>query len=227
MNLELPTGTPHLTYQSLKSIHRERREQFTQSLSLRVHRALSWLAKSELCDDDEDSQFIFLWIAFNAAYAKDIDAPRTAETVTFGGFVSKLLDLDKDGMLYKLTWNEYSSSIRLLLDNQFVFQPFWDHQNGHISERQWIDKFVAAKKRANSALANEQTDVLLSIILQRLYTLRNQLVHGGATWQGQANRSQIRDAVAFMKRMVPATILIMLNNKNTLWGEPNYPLIQT
>ena len=38
-------------------------------LSLRLHRALSWLNRAEQLADDPDSQFIFLWIAFNAAYA--------------------------------------------------------------------------------------------------------------------------------------------------------------
>ncbi len=224
MNVEL--ALCDFKYKSLKELHRSRRKDFSQSLSLRVHRALSWLAKAELCEDDEDSQFIFLWIAFNAAYAKDIDAPRTTESITFGDFISKLIELDDDGILYELTWSEYSSSVRLLLDNRFVFQPFWDHHNGHLTENQWIEKFVAAKKRANDALANNKTDVLLSIILQRLYTLRNQVVHGGATWQGQANRSQIKDSVAFLKKLVPAVIFIMLNNKQVLWGDPNYPVIR-
>ena len=36
-----------------------------------MHRALSWLEKAEQ-SDDLDSRFIFLWISFNAAYAKDL-----------------------------------------------------------------------------------------------------------------------------------------------------------
>ena len=43
---------------------------FHKFLRLRVYRALSWLEKSEQVSD-EDSCFIFLWIAFNAAYAKE------------------------------------------------------------------------------------------------------------------------------------------------------------
>lgn len=54
----------------LKHKKQELKETFSTNLSLRVHRALSWLERSEQCStEDIVSQFIFLWIAFNSAYA--------------------------------------------------------------------------------------------------------------------------------------------------------------
>lgn len=35
----------------------------------RLHRALSWLGRAEQEKDDDDARFLFLWVAFNAAYA--------------------------------------------------------------------------------------------------------------------------------------------------------------
>ena len=86
-------------------------------------------------------------------------------------------------------------------------------------------KFSQAKTRANKALSQKQTDVLISIVLQRLYTLRNQLIHGGATWKNGANRSQIKDGVAFLSKLVPILILVMMENPKELWGSANYPVI--
>ena len=44
---------------------------------------------------DEDGRFIFLWIAFNAAYATEIDERyRLSEQATFRAFLQKLADLD-------------------------------------------------------------------------------------------------------------------------------------
>jgi len=57
--------------------------------------------------------------------------------------------------------------------------------------------------------------------------LRNQLIHGGATWQSAVNRDQIRDAVAILSKFVPIVINFMKDNSNELWGEANYPLIAT
>ena len=44
---------------------------------------------------------------------------------------------------------------------------------------------------------------VLSIVFDRLYVLRNQLVHGGATWNSQVNRQQLRDGVAILGTLVP------------------------
>ena len=61
-----------MAFQELKQRHRAEREGFHSNLSLRVHRALSWLSRAEQAEDP-DGQFIFLWIAFNAAYATEIE----------------------------------------------------------------------------------------------------------------------------------------------------------
>jgi len=82
-----------------------------------------------------------------------------------------------------------------------------------------------AKKFANFALANNETAKLTSIVLQRLYTLRNQLMHGGATWNSTANREQLKDAVQFLSQLVPFIIDIMIDNPKALWGDAHYPLI--
>lgn len=209
----------------LKDKQRQLRVNFSENLGLRVHRALSWLQKSEGAEADQDSQFIFLWISFNAAYAQDNDVLGYTESKTFSLFVSKLVELDKSNTFYNLVWSQFSSNIRVLLDNQYVFQPFWDYQNGKLSEEEWKQRFAAAKTAANVALSNKRTDVVITIILQRLYTLRNQLVHGGATWNSSANRSQIRDGVAFLSQLVPIIINTMMDNPEHLLGKANFPLI--
>ena len=51
-------------------------QDYPDKLGLRVHRALSWIARAELCEDDDDARFIFLWIALNSAYADEIQRLR-------------------------------------------------------------------------------------------------------------------------------------------------------
>lgn len=215
-----------MNFIELKDKQRKNRDAFSDNLGLRVHRALSWLNKSEQCEEDKDSQFIFLWIAFNAAYAQDVDILRQTEAKAFSAFITKLVELDENNELHSLVWSEFSSSIRVLLDNEYIFQPFWDFQNGKLTEEEWKEKFNKAKSAASFALANTSTDQLISIVLYRLYTLRNQLMHGGATWQGSANREQIRDAVSILSKLVPIIINIMMDNSDQLWGDANYPVIQ-
>ena len=80
-------------YQALKDRHRQERDQQHPNLSLRLHRALSWLNRAEQAEDT-DGRFIFLWIAFNAAYATDIDEQlRLSEQETFKAFLEKLVSV--------------------------------------------------------------------------------------------------------------------------------------
>jgi len=212
-------------FQPLKERHREIRDDLPQNLSLRIHRALSWLNCAEQKEDD-DSKFIFLWISFNAAYANEIENRwEVNERKILDNFLQILIDADEDKALYKIVWDEFPNSIRLLINNQYVYQQFWDLQNEKISEGDWTKLFQKSKAAANRALGKMDTVKILSIVFERLYTLRNQLIHGGATWNSAVNREQLRDGANFMNQIMPAIITIMLNKNPKLTGSPCYPVI--
>ncbi len=215
-----------MDYQTLKARHRLERENHHVNLTLRVHRSLSWLQRAEQADD-ADGRFVFLWIAFNAAYATDIDEHyRLSEQETFRAFLRKLCDLDHERQIEKLVWSEFSGSIRVLLDNPYVFQSFWDHQNGKITEQQWCERCADGRRKAQSALAQRDTADVLAVLFNRIYTLRNQIMHGGATWDSSINRPQLRDCGKLLGKLVPLIIHLMLENPDTLWGDACYPVVQ-
>ncbi|WP_166363099.1 HEPN domain-containing protein [Pseudomonas akapageensis] len=215
-----------MDYQSLKTRHRNERDAHHPNLSLRVHRALSWLNRAEQAED-VDGRFIFLWIAFNAAYATDIDEHhRLSEQEAFKAFLQKLCMLDTEHLIEKLVWSEFPGSIRALLDNPYVFQSFWDFQNGKITEVMWEERLRSGKRTAHTALADRDTAKVLGVMFNRIYTLRNQLIHGGATWEGSVNRTQLRDCTKLLGKLVPLVILLMLDNPRTLWGDACYPVVK-
>jgi len=142
-------------------------------------------------------------------------------------FLEKLVELDRANRLYDLFWNEFSNSIRSLISNQYVFQSYWDFTNGLLTEEEWQNQFKLATRVANQALAANNTVSVAEVVLSRLYTLRNQLIHGGATWNSEVNRAQVRDGSRFLGRLVPLVILLMLENHTQPWGPPCYPVIET
>ncbi len=215
-----------LSYAELKEKHRALRDDFPQALSLRTHRALSWLDRAEQETGDDDARFIFLWIAFNAAYATEIpDRPGFTETKMFAQFLERIIASDREQLLYQIVWKEFPRSIRLLLDNRYVFQPFWAHTKGDLTEQEWLDKFQRSRASAHRALGRMNTRMVLMIILDRLYVLRNQLMHGSATWNSRTNRDQVRDGANILDHLVPAIISIMLDCGTELWGDARYPVV--
>lgn len=214
-----------LTFNTLKQRHRAERDQYPSALSIRVHRALSWLNKAEQCSDD-DSAFLFLWIAFNSAYAQDFEQKSSfGERGLFQEFLSKLVELDNQQQLSAIVWEQYSGPIRCILDNEFILQAYWDYQAGRIDQESWKQARSKAKIAANQALSQNDTASVLSIVFARLYTLRNQMIHGGATFGSSANRQQLRDCTSLLQHLVPTLITIMMNSKQAMWGEPVYPLV--
>ena len=214
-----------LQHSVLKQRHRQVRDGHPTSLTLRVHRAMSWLNRAEQAED-VDGKFIFLWIAFNAAYAQELDdSDRTSDKATFTAFLQKLCDLDTSKRIDELIWKEFSGSIRTLLNNPYVFHLFWEFQRSRIDESEWKDRFASARKSAQSALVSGNTPVLLSVVFNRLYTLRNQLIHGGATWTGNVNRDQLRDCTRLLGKLVPVIIALMMDNPSALWGDAVYPVV--
>jgi hypothetical protein len=215
-------------YPTLKARQRELCDGFPPALALRTHRALSWLDRAEQEPEDHDARFVFLWIAFNAAYANEISDRRDfSERRLLVGFMNRLIDSDKDKLLYQMIWRRYSHSIRLLIDNRFVFQPFWDHVKGELGEAEWRERFVKSKSAAHRALGRMDTKKVFAITFDRLYTLRNQVVHGGSTWNSSVNRRQVTDGARILGDVVPIVIHLMMENPRQLWGDPCYPVVDS
>lgn len=134
--------TAGLTYRHLKADHRRLRDTFPEPVRLRTHRALSWLERAEMEPADADARFLFLWIAFNAAYAREIpERDRFSDRRVRMNFLRELIAADEEGLLYAAVWRHFPRSIRVFLDNKYVFQPFWDFQTGRITEDEWESKF--------------------------------------------------------------------------------------
>jgi len=213
-----------LKFETLKEKQRAIRESFPQDFGLRIHRAISWVGRAEQESDDPDAAFLFYWIAFNAAYADERDMQ--SERDMFDWLFGRLADLDEGDRMYAAVWDRFTGPIRLFLENRYVFSPFWAHHNGHEGHADWEERFERARHAFHRSLAARNTTNILSMLFDRLYVLRNQLIHGGATWKSSVNRDQLRDGVAILSVLVPVMIDIMMDNADRDWGSPFYPVIE-
>lgn len=193
---------------------------FPDQWRLRMRRAVSWIECAEKASND-DSRFIFYWIAFNAACGRrDLrNAGRVHEE-----YFDTILRLDSNNAIHDTIWKRFHGPVRVFLDNHFVFDPFWKHHHGE-DAHDWEIRFESSKRRAYKALGQADTKTILSILFDRLYVLRNQLMHGGATWNGKTNRDQIRDGSRIMAFLVPLFIWLMMSDPKVDWGPPYYPFV--
>lgn len=213
-------------YQVLKQHLRSRSDVFSQTHSTRLHRSLSWLkaAGIQLEHDDLDQAFINLWISFSACFY--------IEGKPITSFIEKLVSLDDQQQIYACLWHEYSSSVKALIKNPYVFAEFWQAQrlkgerkeNAQADET-WRSSFDQSSVEALNCLSRKKVAPLFSIVLDRLYVLRNQVLQGGATYQSRVNREQVRDGVALLSSIMPIIISIMLDTGEEDWGDIAYPVL--
>lgn len=208
---------------ALRERHRAVRGRQSEALATRLHRAISWLQRAET-DEDSDTRFIHLWIALNAAYASDFDF-EDSERTRVARFLGRIVEADANGQLHALLFRQFSGPIRTLIDNHFVFAPFWRALREHYPSERWKQQFSGSRKAAMTALMEKRTADLLSIVLDRLYVLRNQLIHGGATWNSQINRLQLQDSCAILGALLPAILAILMDAEGFDDDPIAYPVI--
>ena len=199
------------------------------NVSLRLRRSISWLgrAEAEVFEreaPDYDAAFIFYWIAFNAAYSEDsAESRESTERRNFQAHFDTLLKLDAKGTINQALWNNCLNETMVLLENPFVFEPYWKYQNGVDGFQNWERLFDKRRKDSLTAILEVNTRVALASIFDRMYVLRNQLIHGGATHGGKLNRAQVSDGAKIMASLVPLFISLMMDNPSAQWGKPYYP----
>jgi hypothetical protein len=207
----------------LKARHRAERDGWASlALNIRIHRALSWLGRAEAETDDPDVRFLLLWVGFNAAYAADITHESVSARDAFRRYFGLLLAADREHRIADAIHQRFSNEIRVLLANPFVYAPYWQHQaTGDAPD--WEDRLARDNRTAQIALMQGETDRVLATIFGRLYVLRNQMVHGGATWNSSINRDQLRDGVRILAWLLPLFLDLMMDAPGADWGTLHYP----
>ena len=209
------------------------------SLNLRLHRAIRWLERAEIAhvDYDHDVAFILYWIAFNAVYGQsgsaDDDYQARTERASQHAYLGKIARL-YPSLRAAFDSRELPDAVYALLESKYVYEPFWRSRAGAPRSREWATRFnqlrygIASRirqLRTTTIAADANIERVLCEVFDRLYTLRNQLMHGGATWNSSVNRAQVTMGTAAIATLLPCFIDAMIENPDADWGSPRYPVV--
>jgi hypothetical protein len=122
-----------------------------------------------------------------------------------------------------MLWHEYSGPVKALIKNPYVYAPFWAAQRGQCDD--WKIQFERSSVEALNYLSRKRIAELLSLTLDRLNVLHNQVLCGGATYQSRVNREQVETGVQLLMSLLPVMLEIMLVNPDEEWGELAYPIV--
>ena len=154
---------------------------------------------------------MFLWIAFDSAYGGEDSIRDRHQTDVFREFLENIVTKDKAEMkLFRLVWDEFNGPVRDLLNNHYVSEAFWRNVRG--KGKDWKRDFDHEDKNLEKYMEEPSTENLKDVlfaVFDRLYTLRNQIFHGGVTHPVAYGEPQIRHGADIMAKLVPAIVNIM------------------
>jgi hypothetical protein len=152
---------------SLKDKLHTKAESLKEPSRMRLHRAISWLGRAESESDDQDAQFIFLWIAYNAAYAREFGFEDSSRQ-QLREFFAKFLSVDSSHRFHTRLVKDFSGTIRTLVGNKLIFEPFWRALREHVASDRWKTQFDLSEKAVIKAIESGDTRLVLSIVFDRL-----------------------------------------------------------
>ncbi|HBS42504.1 MAG TPA: hypothetical protein DEA26_07480 [Oceanospirillales bacterium] len=211
-----------ITPDSLKEQLRQQRDLFHEAHATRLHRAISWWRAALAQEGQTDLQFITAWISLNACAL----TAQQNESPDFLPLMQRLVRLDQEQSLYGLLWHTYSGPVKALIKNPYVYGPFWEAQRAADSVSDWRSGFEKASVEALNCLSRKKVPELLSITLERLSVLQDQVLGGGATYASQVNREQVETGAKLLLSLLPVILNIMLHHPDEDWGELAYPVLK-
>jgi hypothetical protein len=175
--------------------------------------------------DDYDTRFIYAWIAFNALYGQAREGLPTARSQReYGGgdrdeyvnFLHKVTRLDAEPMWSVVT--QLRKFLEQLVACKYLYFCYWRNMTDWPTDLERdIDGFGRAMEARDVARA-------MGLVFDRLYTLRLQLFHGGATFNSTVNRDTVKLSEMALCRFMRAILEVMINHGlGEDWGEFAYP----
>jgi len=218
-----------LTIRELRRLWKPHKDRFTalgtvQPTPIRFHRACSWLAESELLIDRQeyDSALIHQWIGFNALYSR-WDAVRQEPLLdrqTWTEFLRRIVALDRDS-LFSDFLQDHKPQLFQLLENGYLTKYFWRDPHAANSSRAGNGVF-----KARDYYLAGKWHLILEEILDRVYLLRCQLMHGAASRNSKLNREALSQCVATMDEFLKLVLFVWTQTGyDQDWGLLCYPPI--
>ncbi len=192
--------------------------------NIRFHRACSWLQRSEKITESNDLDLAILgqWVAFNSLYGQwdEGDREPLGDTLCWRHFLERMLSLDDSNFIVDVLM-ENKPLVMAIFDDEFLSRYFWQEPS---------DKRASKSKKtmydARTWYIDGNWTLILDRLIERIYLLRCQLVHGAATFNSSLNRTATRRCSQMMDHILRAFLLVWINHgADEDWGIMCYPPI--
>jgi hypothetical protein len=200
-----------------------------QDLHDRLSRAHSWIeAAGKLPLEQKHAAFVFLFIAFNALYGQrryegtEFDARKDRQE--FLRRIRIMQDYDNrfgQGIVLKTLKACRKPGVALIRDT-FLRDTYWSKKEAAKELQKVFDRLAAT---VEAKLERGHHEEFLKLVLQRLTVLRNQIMHGCATYGPKSKGiTSLEDGLVLLKELVLAFHTLMTKYGSRVdWPAIPYP----
>jgi hypothetical protein len=189
--------------------------------AIRVHRCCSWMQRVEEQQTKlDDTALVYRWIALNSLYGRWDEERRepAGDRKTLAEFADRILELDKSNHLTSALV-QHKRLVMSIMEDEYLARHYWEDPT--------IERARRTKKAvfdARRCYVEKRYPPILWRLLDRIYLLRCQLMHGAATAGGALNRTSVRRCNLMLGHLLPATLLVVIDHGGDVdWGPLCYP----
>ena len=160
------------------------------------------------------------WIAFNALYGQWDAGNRQSlpDRECWRVFLDRIVDLDTAGYVSGMLL-EQKALVLSLLDDAYLSNLFWQDPSP-----KRVSQACRARQSALTWYIESNWKLILDQMIERIYQLRCQLIHGAATYGGRLNRRSLRHCTQMLGHLLPAVLLVWIDyGADEDWGILCYP----
>jgi len=221
------TTADHLTVRDLRRRWKPTKERLANlnphhPTNIRFHRACSWIQRTETAHptDDLDLTLCFAWIGFNALYGQwvsDTNEP-ASDRYSWQTFLKRMSELDKKNKIAAVL-KEHKKLVLTILDDAYLGKYFWRDPSPERARQT-----TPAKRNAPRFYEAKNWIEILESLMDRIYFLRCQIVHGASTHNSKENRKTARHCTLMLEHLLQAILLIWIDHgSDEDWGPLCYP----
>lgn len=192
-----------------------------QNWQIRVHRSISWLKRAAEfgVEAQPEARFLYLWIALNALYSRwnaEKNMP-DADGASRSSFFRRTCEMDEPTFAALL--QRHRALARKILENPYIAFNFWRDPE-HPKAKGWAAEDANYLERN---LKNREHCKVVEQVMDRLFVLRGQIVHGASTGGSKLNRASLTAALKFLEVFVPLVVHVVIEHgANDDWPELCY-----
>lgn len=211
-----------MIYDDLKKYYDSKINGLSYDFKLRIHRALSW-AKAVNEEERIDEKFVKLWISFNALYGAGF-----TDKSDVSSFLESIIGLD-DKFVLKEKLLKMINQIKNFFSIPELYFDYWTDENLDRESREHKVELLIERNKSKYnefIISGNDANIILEEIFYLIYTLRNQIVHGSASYDSTDNKQTKERCIEMLEAFLPDIIKLMIDNPNYNWPEVKYKPIK-